>query len=370
MFAFGSCRAGTVSGFWRRCAFLPLAMLAGLPAAHAVSCKTQAMMTPAERSALVHASRSLIMDVQVGNTQGLRMATIPAIAKDFGSIASAAQNLQPLIAHATITVDNLYLLDAKDQAAGTPETDFSCGLPGSLMSVGLTFHNLPAGQYAVAILHATGVKQPQMFTLVLQQVNGQWDLAGFFSHPMTLAGHDGIWFWTQARAYAQRQMKWNAWLYYQTAKHLLRPVAFLTSPNLEMLEHEAAAVKPKGFPEQKPMEVEGVSSRFEVTQLAATDALGPLDLSVQYTPTAAQAAQLNDPVTARKQVTEAMLALLAQHPELRVAFHGIWMQAEEGGSSAYALELPMNQIQPEGNGSAGQSGLQAGSPQSQSGQDH
>lgn len=333
----------------QRSAWLLGLILLGIPAAHAISCKTQSMMTQAERDAIGNASRMLIVDVQQGNTQALRAATIPAIANDFGAIESSAQNLQPLIVHATITVDNLYRLDAADVAPGTPETDFSCGLPGSLMSVGMHFHDLPAGQYAVSILHATGVPQPQQFTLVLQQVNGQWDLAGFFNRPMTLAGHDGIWFWTQARAYAQRKMKWNAWLYYQAAKRLLRPVEFLTSPNLEMLEHEAKAVEPAGLPGKGPIELRSATGSFSVTQIAATDALGPLDLSVQYTPTAAQAGQLNDPVAARKQVTEAMLALLAQHPELRVGFHGIWMQAEEGGSSAYALELPMTQIQPEEN---------------------
>jgi hypothetical protein len=360
MFAFGSYRAGTVKSGWRRCVWLLAVVLVWMPAARAVSCKTQSMMTEVERDALASSARMLVMDVQQGNTQALRAATIPAIANDFGGIAGSAQDLQPLIAHATITVDNLYRLDAADVAPGTAETDFSCGLPGSLMSVGLSFHNLPAGQYAVAIVHATGVPQPQMFTLVLQQMNGQWMLAGFFSHPMTLAGHDGVWFWTQARSYAQRQMKWNAWIYYMAAKRLLRPVEFMTSPNLEMLEHEAAAVKPEGFPFGKPVEVGGVNGSFTVTQIAATDALGPLDLSVEYAPTAAQAGQLSDPVAARKQVTEAMLELLAAHPELRVAFHGIWMQAEEGGSQAYALELPMTQIQPDANGPAAQtsSGVQ------------
>lgn len=333
---------------WQSCALLLGFALLVLPAAHAVSCTTQSMMTPTERTTLSNAARVLITDVQQGNTQALKAATIPAIANDFGAIAASAQTLQPLIAHATITVDNLYRLDASGVAPGTPETSFSCGIPGSLMSVGLSFHNLPAGQYAVAILHATGVPQPQQFTLVLQQVNGgEWDLAGFFSKPMTLAGHDGIWFWTQARAYAQRQMKWNAWLYYQTAEKLLRPVKFLTSPNLEMLQHEAAGVKPAGLPGKQPIQLQSGSGIFTVTSIAATDALGPLDLSVQYTPSATQAAQLSDPVAARQQVTAAMLALLAQHPELRVAFHGIWMQAEQGGSSSYALELPMNQIQPE-----------------------
>jgi hypothetical protein len=43
-------------------------------------------------------------------------------------------------------------------------------------------------------------------------------------------------------------------------------------------------------------------------------------------------------------VTDVMTALLAQHPELHDAFHGIWVHADQGGSSLFALELPMNGI--------------------------
>jgi hypothetical protein len=39
-----------------------------------------------------------------------------------------------------------------------------------------------------------------------------------------------------------------------------------------------------------------------------------------------------------------MSALLRVHPELQWAFHGIWVHAEEGASSPFALELPMDQI--------------------------
>jgi hypothetical protein len=69
-----------------------------------------------------------------------------------------------------------------------------------------------------------------------------------------------------------------------------------------------------------------------------------LDLEIHYTPDAAQAAQLHDPPSARKQVTELMTALLAQHPDLPDAFHGIWVQADGGSASLFSLELPMNQI--------------------------
>jgi len=39
-----------------------------------------------------------------------------------------------------------------------------------------------------------------------------------------------------------------------------------------------------------------------------------------------------------------MTALLAQHPGLRQAFHGMWVHADQGDSSLFALELPMDQI--------------------------
>jgi hypothetical protein len=83
---------------------------------------------------------------------------------------------------------------------------------------------------------------------------------------------------------------------------------------------------------------------FQVTAIDTTSLFGPLDLEVHYSPDAAQTAELRIPLTARKQVTEVMMALLALHPELHSAFHGIWVQADQGSSSVFSLELPMDQI--------------------------
>jgi hypothetical protein len=47
-----------------------------------------------------------------------------------------------------------------------------------------------------------------------------------------------------------------------------------------------------------------------------------------------------------KQVTDIMSALVIQHPELRGAFHGIWVHADQGSASLFSLELPMNSIPP------------------------
>jgi hypothetical protein len=141
-------------------------------------------------------------------------------------------------------------------------------------------------------------------------------------------------------------MNWDAWFYYRTAAYVLNPVEFLSSPNLEKLQHEEDGVHPDSLPGVKPLMLDARGSVFQVTAIDTTAALGALDLEVHYAPDAAEAAQLHDPPAARKQVTEVMTALLTLHPELHDAFHGIWMYADEGTASLFSLELPMDQIVP------------------------
>ncbi len=298
-------------------------------------------MTAAQRDAVSSTARLMVGAVQSGDVQTLRTNTIPAVAADFGGIAASADSLKPLVLHATITIDQIYGLDASSEPANAPRTDFYCGTP----VVVLNFTSLPPGKYALVILHATGVPQPQFISLIVAETTeNHWQLAGFFSSPMLETGHNGLWYWMRAREYAQKKMNWDAWFYYQTAASLLNPVEFLSSPNLEKLRHEADPTRPDNLPGINPMTLDVHGSSFQVTAIAPTDALGGLDLEVHYNPDAAQLAQLRDPVAARKQVIDVMTALLALHPELRVAFRGIWMRADQGTASVFALNLPMNEI--------------------------
>jgi hypothetical protein len=306
-------------------------------------------MTIAERDAISNAARSIASEVQGGNVQALQANTIPAVAADFTAIEGSANSLRPLVQKAAITVDSLYMLDAPTEPAGSPRTDFYCGTP----LVVLNFTELPPGTYAVAILHATGVPQPQQISLILSETAAhRWLLAGFFTRPMVEVGHDGLWYWTSAREYAQKKMNWNAWFYYRVAAYLLDPVEFLSSPNLEKLKHEEELVRPDTLPGTKPMALDAHGSVFQVTAIDTATTLGPLDLEVHYSPDAAQATQLHDPPAARQQVTELMTVLLALHPELQEAFHGIWVYADEGSASIFSLELPMDQIVPKVQGPA------------------
>jgi Ca-activated chloride channel family protein len=320
---------------------LPVVGALLLPNANAASCKTQSLLTSAVRDALSTTARSIVGNVQSGDQQALRANTIPSVAADFGGIAASAEALKPLLQHATITVDTLYTLDASTEPAGSPRTDFFCGNPVSV----LNFTNLPPGKYALAVLHATGVPQPQQITLILSEATeNHWMLAGFFSSPTTLIGHNGLWYWEQARDYAQKKMNWNAWFYYQAATALLDPVQFLSSPNLGKLQQEAQRTRPASLPGTNPMTLAANGSSFAITSLGLTGEFGGLDLEVHYNPDATQLIQLRDPVAARKQVIDLMAGLLTLHPELREAFRGIWANADSGNASVYSLDLPMNQI--------------------------
>lgn len=309
--------------------------------AGAASCTTQSQMTPVQRDALAGAARTMLWQVQTGNVQTLRDSAIPAVAADFSGMTRSVSHLQPLVKSAAITVDEVYLLDASNDTPGAPQTDFFCGSP----VVALNFPGLPPGTYALAIVHATGVPQPLQISLILSKsANDRWLLAGLFDKPMVAAGHDGLWYWTSARRYAQSKMDWSAWLYYRLAANLLDPLDFLSSPNLEKLQHEADLIRPPDLPGKAAMTFYTEGELMTVTAIDTTTALGGLDLDVHYTPDAAQAIQLHDPSSARRQVTAVMEGLLKMHPELQAAFHGIWVHADQGTASLFALELPMDQI--------------------------
>jgi hypothetical protein len=161
---------------------------------------------------------------------------------------------------------------------------------------------------------------------------------------MIFEGHDGLWYWTSARKYAQQNGNWAAWFYYRIADTLLNPLEIMSTPNLEKLQAEIDKTKPANLPDTTPAALTTRGATYSVTAIDTTNTFGALDLDVHYTPNAAQAAQLHDPPAARRQVIDVMSALLEQHPELHQAFHGMWVHADQGQVSLFALELPMDGI--------------------------
>jgi hypothetical protein len=317
--------------------------LAGSAPAFAVNCTTESQMAAAGRSQLQEAAMAIASHVQTGDTAAVKAQTISAVVAQFDGIATSIAGVQTAVQHATLTVNDLYALDATDLKAAQ-DAEFFCSLPASTLAVEISIPNLPPGKYALAVVHATGVKNPQALAMVLANDpagSSTWKLAGFFVRPMTMGGHDGVWFWRQARDYAAKKELWNAYFYYQTAQFLLDPVDFLSSPNLEKLQREAEQSRPDGLPGAAPMHLNAAGQALDVTNLHTSELSDELELVVEY-----QGTQNQDPVAARAQVTAVMRALLALHPELRGAFHGLWVYANTANNQhPFALELPMDQIQ-------------------------
>ncbi len=336
---------------WRRaaCAGAVLAACLGLvvPGTYAESCTTQALMTTADRDALAATGRSFALMVQAGNAAGLRAQTIPQYAQSFQGIAEAMSATAPKLAGASFLVESVYLLDASDLKPNSdgslPMAQFFCALNNSAADTSFTIPNLPAGRYGLAMVHSTGVAAPWQMTFVLQQLNGAWKLAGFIPKPLTSAGHDGVWYWKQARDYAKKGERWNAWFYYQVARSLLVPVDFVGSTNLDKLHSESQAVLPDemqdGVSAAHPLLLKGSNETYTITSLGTDDALGGLDLVIHVT-----AADVSDPVAARAHNLKVMQAMLTAHPELKEAFHGLWVFADAPGSTPFGIELPMAQI--------------------------
>ena len=82
---------------------------------------------------------------------------------------------------------------------------------------------------------------------------------------------------------------------------------------------------------------DGTEYRF--TGLGVEDALAQVDVSAHMKVDA-----LGDAAAARKRNVDAAAALVAAHPELRKAFHGVWVFADAPGQSAYGTELAMAEI--------------------------
>jgi hypothetical protein len=322
------------------------------PGVLAVTCTTQSQMTAADRTDLASAVERLSGYAAADNTSAIKQATLGSVAADFSGIASTIDTLAPLIRGAHMEIENLYGLSATDLKLGNQDdAEFFCAVAGSQMLVTVTIPGLPPGNYALATIHADGVAKPQQMGMILArdgapgtQAASGWQLAGFFTRPLTMLDHDGIWYWTRARELAKEGSRWSAYFYYQNARYLLMPVDFISSPNLTKLDRELTAVKPEGLPgDTAPaMTVQAGETQFAITSIRTDGSLGGLDLVLRYN---AAPATLSDPVAARAQALQLMNAMLQQHGELRANFHGLWVYEDAEGRSPFAVELPMNQIQ-------------------------
>jgi hypothetical protein len=343
-----------------RCAsaLLALALVAGSAAsAPGETCITQSALTPANRTALTDTVRNLATLVQSNNAAALRAVADPALTRDFASFQNLLGDTAPRLATAAFAIDQLYVLDAtslKPNADGTPsDAQFICSLNHSTVEARFSISALPPGTYAFATATSSAPSgaatlSPWRLSFLMHQdgTANHWLLAGFYPKPTTAAGHDGLWYWSQARQFVIAKQPWNAWLYYQAAAHLLQPAPFVTSTHFDKLRTEAANAAPAALSEGVSVDAplvlkasDGTEYHFTALDVDDSFAQSSLDIAAHL-----RVDSVADPVAAHKRNNDAAAALLAPHPELRKPFHGVWIYAEVPGQNPFATEQPMSEI--------------------------
>jgi hypothetical protein len=258
--------------------------------------------------------------------------------------------LAPRLKGGTLAVEQVYLLDASNLAmapGGTPPpADFYCSLNKSVAEVDFVFSALPPGRYGFVIVDVRGVTPPWRLSFLLQKDTVGWKLAGLYPRTTSVGGHDGLWYWRQAREMTARKENMGAWLYYQEAQGLLVPADFVQSNHLEKLTTEATAVTPPvlsgGISNDVPLVLkgaDGVEYRFTALGVDQAPTVDAVDVSAHLKVDA-----LGDAATARKRSTDAMSALVKAFPELRKAFHGIVLVTDIAGQNSFAIEQTMAEI--------------------------
>lgn len=302
----------------------------------AESCITPSQMAIAENSALTAAALNFAGWVKTNDVAGVKAATVPEFAKNFDGIAAAINDTAQRIAGDALSLTNLYILDASDDTAAK-DTQFFCNLSNTTGEVIFSLPALPPGRYAFATVRAQGPQTAWNLSFILRQSGGSWQLAGFISRPAMAAGHDGLWYWMQARVYAKQGQHWNAWLYYAEADALLAPVDFVSSTNRDKLHAEQESAQPpqlaaNGISAEHPLSAGG----FSFTAIGTQESLDgkSLELGVHVT-----AADVSNPAAVRQRSMTALHALLGAYPELRGAFTGAWVYADAPGQSSFGIEF-------------------------------
>jgi hypothetical protein len=237
-----------------------------------------------------------------------------------------------------IKLRSLYLLNATSLTAPA-DTQFFCSNASGSLTVTMNMRALPPGRYAVVLADAAGAPMGGQLGLILAWDDAavEWRLAGLSVHQGILDGRDGVWYWAHARTLATVD-PWSAWFCYETARYLLVPVDFLSSPNLEKLTQEQAQIA--SSPQNAfPLLLPDGNRTWKIEAVRVDAALHFADLGVAYESTG-----VTDPAALRTEAVAVLSAFLKAQPGLRGNFHGLWAYAVKDGKATPVMALPMAQI--------------------------
>jgi hypothetical protein len=323
---------------WRVWAAAALLALPGM--SYAANCTTQAELLAPDRDALTAAGGRLVEAVSEQDLDRLKAALLPAEAAEWDGIRGAVEQAAPLLKGGQVQLRNLYLLDATMLQAAA-DTQFFCSNANGSLTVSITLRALPPGRYAVVLADAAGASLGGQIGIILAwdpTGTATWKLAGLSVRPGIFDGHDGVWYWTHARELTSQDQPWSAWFSYDAARWLLVPVDFLSSPNLEKLDHEQSLIK--GGPlDAFPLSLHDGDREWKIEAVRLDTSLHQADLGVSYDSTG-----VTDPAAQRTEAISVLSTFLKAQPALRASFHGLWAYAMKDGKRTPVMELPMAQI--------------------------
>jgi hypothetical protein len=320
-----------------------LALVCAGPRAGAQTCLTTGDMDLATRNAVESAARQYFGYAATGDAASLRSYAIPSLAGNFGGIERAVAENRDAFAGQQPSVHSTYLLDASGGPATLENATFLCGVFNSENSLAFSIPNLPAGRYALIILEASGQRGSYWLSLVLQQLNGSWRLAGFYPKQRRVGDKGPGWFLTQARGYRAKGQLRNAYFYYLTARDLALPVAFMMTRPVEKLDSEALPIVPRDLPGQTPLGLVTASGRlYQITDIRPAPVGGALDLVIKYK----ALSDIKDTRTSYANNLELLAAFAAKYPEYRGAFAGLVARAVDPATgNDYGTMKAMEEIQ-------------------------
>jgi hypothetical protein len=308
----------------------------------AQTCLTTEDMDAKTRSALEAASQRYFSMAAQGDAAGLRQNAIPGVAGDFAGIEAAIKDNQPNLAGSKGTLRSLFQLQADGKEA-LPRAEFLCGVFGkagqTANSAVIVLSNLPPGNYAIAILDADS-KTPFTVSFVLQAVDTDWKLGGFYAKPSQVGGHDGQWFWDRAREFKAKGKTRAAWLYYLEARDLFSPVPFMSTQATDKIYDESQALQVSDLPQGgSSVDLTASGKVYRLTSLFPVGIGADIDLVVKY-----QSADVSNPTQTYQQNVTVIKALVTKYPELRDAFTAIVARATEPSGKDYGTLLAMKDI--------------------------
>lgn len=314
-----------------------VAVLLSLPAAgRAATCTAQAELSPQDRAALSSVAGRIAEAVVNQDVNTLQAALLPAETAEWNGIRGAIEQAGPLVKGGQPQLRNLYLLDASNMTAPA-DTQFFCSSANGNLTVTINMHALPPGRYAIALADAAGARLAGQLGIVLAWDGASWRLAGLSAHQGVFDGHDGVWYWSRARALASVD-PWSASYSYDAARFLLLPLDFISSPNLEKLHREQADIQ--NSPQSAfPYSLTAGDRTWKVDAVVLDPSLAEPDLAIVYESTG-----VTDPAAQRTEATAVFSAFLKAQPGIRSNFHGLWAYAVINGKRTPIIELPMGQI--------------------------